>query len=212
MGTILASAIIDKAEIILQDITNVRWSAAELLVWLNDGQREIVARKPDTYVLASAVLLTAGTRQAAPAGTVQLIDIPYNMGTGGATPGAQIRVLPRQVMDDCLRDWRSAAQATDIEVICFDPRDPLAFDCYPPSNGTGYVWMVRVGTPADIGAGTAITVGDIYAVPLMHYIIAQALMQDSDFTPNTSRAQAHLGLFLNGLGAKEATETAGEPA
>ena len=69
MGTILASAIVDKAEIILLDDTNVRWASTELLAYLNEGQRAIVLLKPDTNVTTDSYPLVEGTKQSIPDGT-----------------------------------------------------------------------------------------------------------------------------------------------
>lgn len=75
MPTILASSIITKAATLLQDPTNVRWPADELLGWLNDGQREIVLQKPDAYSINEAVKLAAGTKQALPAAGIRLLAV-----------------------------------------------------------------------------------------------------------------------------------------
>lgn len=45
-----AKTIIDKASVILSDITATRWTTAELLGWLNDGQRELVTLAPQVNV------------------------------------------------------------------------------------------------------------------------------------------------------------------
>ena len=42
MATVKVIDLIDRAEEILQDTTNVRWSQQTLLNYLNDAQREIV--------------------------------------------------------------------------------------------------------------------------------------------------------------------------
>ena len=47
MATVKVIDLINRAEEILQDTTNVRWSQQTLLNYLNDGQREIVLFRPD---------------------------------------------------------------------------------------------------------------------------------------------------------------------
>ena len=46
MATVKVIDVIDKAEEILQDNSNVRWSQQTLLDYLNDAQREIVLFSP----------------------------------------------------------------------------------------------------------------------------------------------------------------------
>ena len=80
MPTTLASAIISKARILLQDSGAVRYSDSELLGWLNDGQREAATLKLDVYTKISNVTLVPGTRQSCPSDAVQFLDALRNMG------------------------------------------------------------------------------------------------------------------------------------
>jgi len=66
MGTVTAKTIIDKATIQLLDLTNIRWTRAELLSWLNDGMRQIVLIQPSASSTTSVIQLQAGTRQYLP--------------------------------------------------------------------------------------------------------------------------------------------------
>ena len=52
MGTITAKYIIDKAAVQLIDITNIRWTRAELLGWINDEGFSEAIRLSETGVLA----------------------------------------------------------------------------------------------------------------------------------------------------------------
>jgi hypothetical protein len=67
MGTITAQSLIDKASTILQDAGAVRWTAAELLGWLNEGQRFIYHLRKDSSAKVTTMALAAGTRQTVPA-------------------------------------------------------------------------------------------------------------------------------------------------
>lgn len=212
MGTIIVQTIVDKAEIILQDTTNVRWAATELTGWFNDGQREIVTRKPDAYVISASMALADGTRQTLPAAAIQLIDVPQNMGTDGATPGSQITHLDRFVLDNVRPDWHNDTAQVEIEHFCFDDRDRKVFWNYPPSDGTGQVRIIYVAMPADILIGAAMTLDDVYANALLDYILYRAFSKDSDAVGNSQRAQTHFNLFLNAIGVKDQVESAGEPA
>jgi len=86
-----AKAILDKAEVLLLDPTNVRWPRNQLLDYLNDGQREVVIYRPDASMEDRVVaLVDASTRQTLPANGLRLLDVVRNMGTDGATPGAPL--------------------------------------------------------------------------------------------------------------------------
>jgi hypothetical protein len=211
MPTITAQNIVDKAEIILQDTTNVRWPSTELLGWLNDGQREIVMRKPDAYTTRTATKAAAETRQSLPDTGIQLIDVTRNMGTDGTTPGDAITYLPRKILDNCVRDWHSMTAAATAQHFCFDERDPKQFFLYPPNDGTGYVEIVYSAAPADIAIGATITLDDIYANAILDYMLYRAYLKDADYTANNDRANAAYTAFLTSLGLKEQAEAAYDP-
>jgi len=81
MGTVTAKTIIDKAAIQLIDLTNIRWTRAELLSWLNDGMRQIVLIQPSASTTTVSKLLVAGTRQTLPVDGWLLLSVYRNMGT-----------------------------------------------------------------------------------------------------------------------------------
>mgnify|MGYP003685327521 FL=1 len=54
---ILSNDIISRAQTVLQDTSAARWTAAELLLWLNDGQREICLLKPSVSATNQSVTL-----------------------------------------------------------------------------------------------------------------------------------------------------------
>ena len=43
-----AQSIVQRVVGMLQDTTSIRWPVNELVRWLNDGQREVVAYRPDS--------------------------------------------------------------------------------------------------------------------------------------------------------------------
>ena len=46
MATLSAKNLIDRAALVAQDTTFIRWTESEWLNWLNDAQREVVLIKP----------------------------------------------------------------------------------------------------------------------------------------------------------------------
>lgn len=213
MATVTVQSIIDKAEILLQDTTNVRWSAAELVDWLNDGQREVALHKPESTAKNIAVILTAGsTKQALPTDGISLLRITRNMGAGGTTPGDGIRLVQRADMDAQVPTWHSDTNtAGKIKHYVFDPRDPKTYYVYPKAPATAwYVELAYSAVPGDCVAGGTIHLDDIYANALLDYVLYRAYSKDAE-TGNGQRAIAHYTAFANALGVKSQAEAAQNP-
>ncbi len=203
MPTLTAKHTLDKAVLILQDTTNIRWTVAELLGWFNDGQREIVMLRPDTYVQRVAHQLVAGTRQAIPAAGYQLVKVTRNMGTDGSTPGRVIRKVPEEQLDSTLPEWHTATATASTLHYMFDPREPKVFYVYPPSNGSGRVELIYSSAPAPLASENDVQVlDDVYANPLLDYVLFRAYTKDNDSAGNANRAVAHRQAFENSLGLK----------
>jgi hypothetical protein len=202
MANILASAIIDQAEEILQDTSNDKWSAADLLGWLNMGQRAIVREKPTTYVVRTALALTSGLYTSLPAAAFLLLGVSMNLGlTPGITPGVPITLVERKWMDATLPSWTSATASATTEHVIYDPDvNPLEFSVYPQSTGTGFIEVVTANRPADILSSASILVGDEYAEALLDYVLFRAFSRDADYVENSQRAVAHWQSFLMVVG------------
>ncbi len=209
MGTITAQAIIDKAQTILQDTTEVRWTETELLGWLNDGQREIAIMRPDLFSVLANVTCVAGTKQSIPANGTALLRVIRNMGVGGATPGRAIRQVPMDLLDANVPDWHTKASATEILHVATDPKMPKVFYTYPPATVSTQLEVLYGASPTDVAAkGNAIGVDDVFATPLIDYLCFRAYSKDQDLTGNTERATSHLQKFTSTVNAKTAADSA----
>ena len=213
MGTIIASSVIEKAQIILQDITGVRWpSATELLGWLNDGQREVVVYKPNAHVKNVAHQLSPGTRQTVPVDCVQLVDIVRNMGTTGTTPGRAIRIATREVLDAQMPNWHAARPDAVVRHFMYSALDPKTFWVYPPQpvSGVGYVDLVYGATPANATFAGVITIDDIYQNVLVDYILYRAFSKDTEVA-EAQRALTYQNAYLSALTGKMKVESGASP-
>jgi hypothetical protein len=209
MGTVLASAIIDKVEILLKDTSNARWAASELLGWLNDAQRAIAILKPDTSVTNASVQLVQGTKQSVPTGGIALIAIRRNMGADGSTVGDAIRVIDMDVLDAAKPDWHSATyENVVVKNYMFDERDPTKFYVYPAQTSSPtYVEMVYATNPTEIASvSTAISLDDIYETVLMDYVLFKAYSKDGDIEQAANLAAMHYNAFQNALISKDRKE------
>ena len=193
----IAQNILDRATLILQDESNVRWTRTELLKWLNDAQREIVLQRPDSLAVNDAVTLVAGTKQSIPATAIQLLDVVRNVN------GRAIRLVDRKIMDAQQPDWHTQTQSSTIKHFMFDLRDPKHFYVYPPAVVGTQVEAVYSTDPTDCASeSSAIALNDIYANAMVDYVLYRSYLKDADYAGNAQRASAHYTTFLQSIGAK----------
>lgn len=215
MPSILASSIIDKAEIVLQDVANIHSSQSELLGWLNDAQREIAILKPESTAVTKTIQLATGTRQSLGTGSTSdaymLLKVVRNMGAAGVTPGNAIRNIPGEVLDANRPGWHSESASPTVQNLIYDPRTPTQFYVYPPNSGS-YVEIVYSALPAEVTAvGNAITISDIFANAIVDYILYRAYSKDTDHPGNAQRAVAHYQAFTTTLGVNSQNIMANSP-
>ena len=206
----LASAIVDKAELILKDSTNDRWDAAELLDWLIEGEGIVVRFKPDANAVIEAMVLASGTLQDLPSTGIQLLDVTYNMGlTPGTTYGDAITIIDRGTMDACYPGWQTATSAVVVKHVIYDPiKLPKKFWVYPQSPGTNYIQLITAKLPGTIASlATNINLSDEYVPILMDWILFRAFSKDAEYNPSVERALAHLDAFRTQLGVQDSSET-----
>ena len=205
--SIAAQALIRRVVETLQDTTSIRWPVAELVRYLNDGQREIIVHRPDAMVTNASVSLASGTKQSLPANGAKLIDVVRN----SAGNKRAIRMCAREILDAQSPGWHNLSGVNEIVHFMFDPRDPKVFYVYPPAAASGAsVDLVYSALPTDIAepaAGTDfgavtgnISVPDIYSNALQDYVLYRAYTKDSQYAGNEARAQARYAAFANALG------------
>ena len=202
--------IADKVEILLQDETNVRWTEAELLGWINSGQREVAIAKPNALTSNTTMQLTASaTKQTIPATGIQLMEVVRNMGADGLTPGRAITGIDRSVLDMTIPTWHSDANAAGaVKHFTFDPRDPKTFYVYPKAPATAlYIELIISTNPTQLASmASNIAYDDIYETVLIDYVLYRAYGKDSKHTSNMQRSTNHYQAFQNALGLKSRGE------
>jgi hypothetical protein len=207
-----AKTIIDKASLLLADVSQSFWLTSELLGWLNDGQRDIATTAPQANVKNSPLLLVAGVKQALPADGILLFDIPFNLGALGTTIGTLINHVPKDIMLKRIPGWTSTLPSPVVKHYIYTPSDPLVFYVYPPQPVTPrYVECVYSAIPviiANANAGTKITISDFYQSALLDYVLYRAFSKDFDNSAQLARAQEHYQLFTTAIAAKISSENA----
>lgn len=216
--TIAAQSIIRRVVETMQDNTSVRWPVAELVRYLNDGQREVVLYRPDSMVTNATVALVAGAKQAVPTNGSKLIDVIRN--TAGTK--RSVRMTVRNILDTQSPNWYNLTGVTEILHYMYDARDPKVFYVYPPAASTGAsveivysAYPTDITEPADGALYTAVTgnisLPDIYGNVLADYILYRAYTKDSEYAGNAQRAQAHYGAFQAALTTEMAGTTGVAP-
>jgi len=185
---------------LIQDGAAIRWRDEELLLWLNDAQRELLLFKPDANAVAATFTCAAGTRQTLPAGGIQLLDIPRN------TSGRVVRRVQRAVLDAERPDWHSETGATVVRWFCYDARTPTVFYVSPPSNGTASVELLYGAIPDTLSMDDDIGLADIYVGPLVDYVCYRAYAKDSDFAQSAERAKMFYNSFYTAMTGKQLAE------
>lgn len=214
MGTMTGQQIFNRVGIVLQDKAHTRWPVdSELLLWLNDGQREIVNFRPDANTItAPLTLLANSSKQELPAAAIRLVDIVRNLGSDGFTPGKMIRLASRMSLDSHVPDWHRARAAAEVKHYVFDPITPKIFWIYPRVASPMKVEVQYSAAPADVtSASRPITLDDMYANALIDYILHRCYAKDADDTRSDNAAVLHYQAFQNALGVRTQNDGAMNP-
>jgi hypothetical protein len=204
--TIAAQSIIRRVVETMQDNTSIRWPVAELVRYLNDGQREVVLYRPDSMVTNATVALVTGAKQGLPTNGSKLIDVVRN--TGGTK--RSVRMTSRAILDTQSPNWYNLTGVTEVLHYMYDPRDPRVFYVYPPAAASGAsvelvysAYPTDITEPSDGSTYTAVTgnisLPDIYGNVLADYVLYRAYTKDSEYAGNAQRATAHYGAFQAAL-------------
>lgn len=204
MATTKVVDIIDRASIILQDSTHVRFPEQELLKFFNDAQKEVVLLRPDANMQNATMTCVAGSKQTIPAAGLRLVNVIRNDG------GRAVTQVDRKILDETLPDWhQSVADATrKIEHFIFDPADPKHFYVYPAATNSFVLEVLYSSAPTVIAITnfasdtTVISLDDIYANCILDYILYRSYQKDSEFAGNSQRAAMHYQGFSSALGSK----------
>jgi len=222
MGTLTGTNIIDRARLTLQDSSGVRWTDAELLIYINDAQREIVNIKPEATATHTNVLLAAGTEQTLPSGGLRLIKVTRNMSgsAADATGAKSIRIVEEDLLNSIEPDWHdptvtgASAHGSVIKNYLFDPDDPKKFYVYPgvKSGSSAYVELVYSKLPTDLsGVSSTIDIEDTYGNAILNFVLYRSYLKDSEYAGNAQRAGTHYQLFTATLGAGSSAEVFLDP-
>jgi hypothetical protein len=207
---ITGAQVISKARSILSDLTaTYRWSDAELVGWLNSGQREIVLYKPNVFAQPVVMQLVPGTVQT----IVGLEFIRVNRFFWDfTTPGYAVSDISQELLDTLYPQWHVAPASMVIKNYMFNKRATQEFLVFPPQpNPAGFAEVVLTPYPTDITiVGATITgniIDDIFEKPLVDYVVSCALSDDTS-TNDAVVADKYHQRFISALGGQAQAEAA----
>jgi hypothetical protein len=216
--SVTVQSVIDRVQTTLQDTTGVRWPVvSELVLWINDAQREIALLKPDSSAKNETVTLVTGTKQTIPSGGNRLLRAVRNMSAASNGTGKRsVRLVSREVLDAQTPDWHDptvggdAAHTSVIKHYIYDEANPRNFYVYPGVSGASYLEIIYSANPSAVAQSDNLDIPDIYANAVMNYVLYMAYMKDAEYAGNSQRAANHYQIFtasVTGKGQVDAITT-----
>lgn len=217
--SVSVQSIVDRVQITLQDTTGVRWPVtSELVLWVNDAQREIALFKPDASAKNTTVTLVAGTKQAIPNDGNRLLRVVRNMSAAVDGTGARaVRIVDREVLDAQSPTWHDptvtgdAAHGAIVKHYIYDDSNPTNFYVYPGVTGSAFVEIIYSANPVSVTQNDNLDIPDIYANAVVNYVLYSAYMKDAEYAGNSQRAANHYQLFMSSITGKSQIDAVTNP-
>ena len=211
--TVTVDSVVNRVQVILQDTTGIRWPVtSELVLFINDAQREIALLKPDASATTSNEQLVTGTRQTLPTGGNRLLRVVRNMsGTASSSTGKRaVRLVSREILDAQTPNWHDAtassgtdaAHTTEIKHYIYDEQNPRVYYVYPGVAGNAFAEVVFSANPSTVASGGNLSIPDIYGNAVTDYVLFRAYTKDAEYAGNNQRASTHYNLFINSVTGK----------
>lgn len=198
---ILASAVVNDARIILNDVAGTRYTNPEMLIWVNAGRRDMAALRPSVWnkTAKRTVTLASGAYQKLDelgvSDASSLMDVICNV--SGTTPTSTIRLIERSQLDNFKPSWRSET-GKEVQHWFKDEANHFGFWIYPSVTG-GKIDVNVAVAPVDLGTLEEVCVPiDVLATTLMHYLLFRAYSKEDEASAQ-AKAQAYLQLFTAAL-------------
>lgn len=202
---ITAGAIIDAAQTLLND-EGTRWPRADCLKRLNEGQRQIVAVRPDAKTLRDYYPLVAGALQTLPDVGLRLLNVVRNQA------GRAITLVSAEQLTAFDPNWYRATAKTTIKHFLYDPRSPKEYEVYPPAAVGANVQVLMSVLPTDCDDEDApIDLDDLYDNALIDWICYRCFQKDLEAPESAVLADLYLKSFMLGLTGKAQSDQSTDP-
>lgn len=224
----LAQDIVDevRGELNDEDTTNLRWSDADMLLFVNAGQREIVTLLPEANIIEATQTITQGTgaKQTIPSDGVKFIKCSSARDNTNSQRGPMMRRVELDAMNSLFYEWPHfdsdiqqprVPNFTDIhtdvhyELFAHDPREPYEYWLYPapPAAGSTYVNLIYAQLPADLTAlSDTFLLDDQYQNAMVEYVLYRCLSRDGRYGAGTDARKELLNNFRQVLGLQPQQE------
>lgn len=207
---VTVQSVIDRVQAVLQDTTGVRWPVTnELVLWVNDAQREIALLKPDASAVNETITLAAGTKQSIPATGNRLLKVVRNMSAASNGTGKRaVRLVDAEVLNGQTPDWHDptvsgdAAHGATVKHYVYEEANPRNFYVYPGVQGNAYLEIIYSSNPTTVALNGNLSIPDIFANAIMNYVLYMAYMKDAEYAGNQQRASSHFQLFTASVTGK----------
>lgn len=208
--SVTVQSVIDRAQTVLQDTTGVRWPVVgELVLWINDAQREIALLKPDASATNETIALVDGTKQDIPTGGNRLLKVIRNMSAvSNGTGKRSVRLVDIEVLNGQTPDWHDpsvsgdAAHTNIVKHYVYEEQNPRNFYVYPGVSGDAYLEIVYSSNPTAVSQSGNLSIPDIFANAVLNYVLYMAYMKDAEYAGNQQRASSHFQLFTASVTGK----------
>ena len=189
-------SILDKAELLLIDETNIHWSETELLGWLNDAYKVIVKNVPQSSVKRiSYTGLTANKPdQALPSDAIVLLGMHYNTASG-----KEVSLISNEALDSSIPSWYTQAGTGDIKHYVYSSLNPKLVWLYPNPTVNTSVEISYSFVPESADTSGNCLLDDTYITSIIDYILYRAYLKDSQSGGDSSRATVAYQAFLQTL-------------
>ena len=191
---------------------------AELVLWINDAQREIALLKPDASATNTTITLATGTKQDIPSSGNRLLKVVRNMSAASNGTGKRaVRLVDREVLDAQTPDWHDPAVSGDaahsaiVKHYVYDEANPRNFYVYPGVSGSAYLEIIYSSNPVAVAQADNLSIPDIYANAIMNYVLYMAYMKDAEYAGNAQRASSHFQLFTASVTGKGQVDAVTNP-
>ena len=187
--TTQVSSILDSAAALLNDAGAVRWSRAELVTWINDGQLALIKIKPAAKTISGVLQLVPGATQTLPADCLTFLELQDNVSGVVATP------CDKSSLDSFSPKWRTTP--TSNSVLHYMPSiNAGEFFVYPAQNDTpASVTLTYVAYPIPVIATGTLDVRDEFAPNILNYVLYRAYSKDAEVAQNSALAASYFALF-----------------
>ena len=208
-----AKDILDRASVQLTDDTNIRWTRSELLLWLNEAQKQIVMLAPSATATVAVVDLERGTLQRLPDDGWLLLDVYRNVLSPEAKMyGRVVKETSRSMLDRFSPNWHVDNPLTEVDSYIYSLENQRAFWVYPPNTGAGKIEINYSRVPADVKSETdTLSLRSLYDGAMTDYILYRACSKDAEYAPGLQLAASYLQTFTAVVGGKASTEMRNEP-